>query len=242
MAHKRLLLVLAALFLARPAQAQETPVSAPAPEPQPPPPPPPPPVVVLPAPAMPPPPAPPIAAVASLPMTIPWSGPTGEGVSFGIEEGGWSGVFGSGLRVHVPFFTVRGEREKPNQSGSVGMTLRGLVFTAPTLANSNVLTVTNGNEGPAYHAGGRIELTGATPVFFNLIRIYGGGGVDVFSAIGTGVSHQPTVSGGGEFGFEFFNNRHVAYFIEIGGHGSVDTGLPGGETVVAGIHFYPFSK
>src|ERR1700737_1926678 len=32
-------------------------------------------------------------------LKLPWTGPTGRGFGLGMEEGGWSGGFGSGVRV-----------------------------------------------------------------------------------------------------------------------------------------------
>src|ERR1035437_2112105 len=36
-------------------------------------------------------------------LKLPWTGPTGRGFGFGIEEGGWSGAFGSGVRAKAAF-------------------------------------------------------------------------------------------------------------------------------------------
>jgi hypothetical protein len=215
---------------ARPAFAQTSeapPPTAPAPA-----------LAPAPAPAPPAAPAPPPAPALVVPavqLAVPWSGPTGEGVSIGLEEGGWSGVWGSGLRVHVPFVSSIGGAHQ----GSFGATVRGLVLTG-----SNTSTAST----PADHFGGRLDLVGRSPVFLNLIRIYGGGGVEVFSAFGQppcprapcpGVTN---VSGGGQFGFEFFLHRRFSFYLEVGGHGGVDKGLPGGETVIAGMNVYPFSS
>jgi hypothetical protein len=244
---------LAFAFLASTASAEVAP-SAP---PQPPPvetatvPPPPP--VIPPAPsslpartseALP----PPVPALATVQLAVPWGGPTGRGVSFGIEEGGWSGIFGPGLRVHVPFFSsIGGSR---GNGGSFGATLRGVFLSG---ANASPTAV------PAEHAGGRLELIGRSPVFLNLVRLYGGGGVDLLAGIGSSegfdtqirtsfagpplpvASHKAIFSGGGEFGFEFFLQRSFSFFLEVGGWGGVDNGLPAGETVVAGMNVYPFS-
>jgi hypothetical protein len=187
------------------------------------------PAVVVSAP--PPPPAPPVLGVPSVQLAVPWTGLTGEGVGLGLEEGGWSGVWGTGLRIHIPFFS--GVGEGGNHGGSFGATLRGLVLTGPNTSTA---------EAPADHFGGRLELVGRSPVFLNLLRIYGGGGVELFSAFGTGVSRKALVSGGGQFGFEFFLVRRFSFFLEVGGHGGVDAGLPGGETVIAGMNVYPFSS
>ncbi len=169
----------------------------------------------------------------SVQLTVPWSGPTGKGVAFGLEEGGWSGAFGSGLRVHIPFVNF------------FGATVRGMFLTSPSTTN---ISSPNSTTAPTLttvlndHAGGRIDLIGRSPVFLNLVRIYGGGGVEVFCAVGSGVNHQAVVSGGGQFGFEFFLQRRFSFYLEVGGHGGVDSGLPGGETVVAGMNLYPFSS
>ncbi len=170
--------------------------------------------------------APPVV-VPSVQLTVPWTGPTGKGVSFGLEEGAWSGVWGTGLRVFVPFVEHLGGR----YAGSLGLTLRGLVLTG---ANTSTAAA------PADHAGGRFELVGRSPVYLNLVRLYGGGGVEVFSAFGSGVDHEVKVGGGGQFGFEFFLNKRFSFYLEVGGHSGVDKGLPGGETVVTGMNLYPF--
>jgi hypothetical protein len=191
-------------------------------------------------------------------LSVPWSGPTGKGVSIGLEEGGWSGIFGPGLRVHVPFITTIGGVN----GGSFGATLRGVFLSGADSAPEAV---------PSNHVGGRLELVGRSPVFMNLVRLYGGGGLDLFSGIGTtygfnsdtplcpgpvpknvsgptfstscpGASHKAVLSGGGEFGFEFFLHRRFSFFLEVGGWAGVDNGLPGGETVVTGMNLYPFSK
>ena len=216
-----------------PAVTPSTPPAAPPPVAAPPPAAPPPPAaiaVVVPEPP-PPPPLPPLLITPAVQLSVPWSGPTGKGVSIGLEEGGWSGSFGTGLRVHIPFVSF------------FGATIRGLFLAAPSTSNvvnpadrnmTQLSTVLN------EHAGGRIDLIGRSPVFLNLVRLYGGGGVEVFSALGAGVDHTAVVSGGGEFGFEFFLQRRFSFYLEVGGHGGVDNGLPGGETVVAGMNLYPF--
>jgi len=220
-----------------PAPPSAAPVLAPLAEVPPPPPPPaplPPPPAVAPGYAtpvvlVPPPPPlpPPVPAVPSVQLSVPWSGPTGQGVSFGFEEGGWSGVWGTGLRVHIPFVST-------GLGGGFGATLRGLVLSGPNPSSA---------AAPQEHFGGRFELVGKSPVFLNLVRLYGGGGVEVFSAFGSSlVNREVQVSGGGQFGFEFFLHRKFSFYLEVGGHGGVDGGLPGGETVVAGMNLYPFSS
>jgi hypothetical protein len=173
---------------------------------------------------------PPNLIVPSVQLAVPWTENTGRSFSFGLEEGGWSGVWGTGLRVFIPFVErLGGER----YSGSFGLALRGLLLTGSNESTSS---------DPAEHFGGRLELIGRSPVFLNLVRLYGGGGVEVFSAFGSGVNHEALVSGGGEFGFEFFLHHRFSFYLEVGGHGGVDGGLQGGETVIAGMNFYPFSS
>jgi hypothetical protein len=114
-----------------------------------------------------------------------------------------------------------------------GLTLRGTFITG---------TVAPTADNPTDHIGGRLDFVGKSPVFLNLLRLYGGGGVEVFSATGPNINHNAQWSGGGQFGFEFFINQHAAFFLEVGGHGGIDTGLPGGQTIVVGTNFYPFSS
>ncbi len=216
----RLLLVLVGVTLgARTAAAEEAPppvvvvVPAPPPPPTPPLPPLPPVAPEPPVPPVPPVPPPPMITPA-VQLTVPWSGPTGQGISIGLEEGGWAGVYGSGLRVHIPFVPF------------FGVTARGLF--------------TNGASSSNAEFGGRLDLVGRSPVFLNLVRLYGGGGVEVFSEMESGL-RTPHLSGGGQFGFEFFLQRWMSFYLEVGGHGQVDANLPGGETVVAGMNLYPFS-
>jgi hypothetical protein len=225
-----------ALLVARGAAAQAEPVApAAVPVATPPPAAPPPVTIVVPAPqvvqappqlVLAPEPAPLVAEARPVELTVPWHGPTGKGVSIGLEEGAWSGVWGSGLRVFVPFF----EQIGGHNAGSFGMTVRGLVLTGANIPAPEA----------ANHFGGRFELTGRSPVFLNLVRLYGGGGVEVLSPFGSGVASKALVGGGGHFGFEFFLNRRFSFFLEVGGHSGVDSGLPGGETVIAGMNVYPF--
>lgn len=149
-------------------------------------------------------------------FTLPWNGRTGHGFSFGIDEGGWSGNFLTGVRVKVPLL-----------GDHLGLVLR------PNFVSSNT--------GPN-NVGGRIDIIGQSDVYLNLIRLYGGGGVELYALVGGGSKvHSVSVSGGGQFGFEFFLSRYSSFYIEIGGHGAVDATLPGGLTVVTGMNFYPWT-
>lgn len=183
----------------------------------------------------------PPGAVQPLQFTVPWNGPTGRGVGIGFEEGAWAGVWGNGLRVFVPFFEQIGGR----YAGSFGMNLRGLVFFGSSVdcsssAPRSPATCSNASND---HYGGRFELVGRSPVFLNLVRLYGGGGVELFSAFGSLAGDRSVqVGGGGQFGFEFFLNRRFSFYLEVGGHSGVGNTLPGGETVIAGMNVYPFFR
>jgi hypothetical protein len=96
--------------------------------------------------------------------------------------------------------------------------------------------------GNITNLGGRFDLVGRSPVFLNLVRLYGGGGLDVFAAVASGANHAVETSGGAQFGFEFFLQRRMSFFLEVGYHSSLQNGPPGGETVVAGLNLYPFSS
>jgi hypothetical protein len=169
-------------------------------------------------------------------VTVPWHGPTGGGVGIGFEEGAWAGVWGNGLRVFVPFYEQIGGRN----AGSIGMDLRGLVFFGSGVVCMGPTPCLNGSRD---RYGGRFDLIGRSPVFLNLVRLYGGGGVEVFSAFGSTVSdHTAYVGGGGHFGFEFFLSRRFSFYLEVGGHSGANNSLPGGETVIAGMNVYPFFR
>src|SRR5438552_325334 len=86
-------------------------------------------------------------------VRAPWTEPSGGGVSFGYDNGSWAGQWAQGIRVKFPI------------GRAFGLSLRGIYIQQ--LASE----VFQGN------LGGRIEFTGGTPVYLNLMRIYGGGGM-----------------------------------------------------------------
>jgi hypothetical protein len=153
------------------------------------------------------------AEETTLPQTlaVPWTAPTGQGIGIGYDNGLYGSGFGQGLRLKVPF----------GRNG--GVTLRGIMVVA--------------DDPERWSAGGRLEVYGQSPVFLNLMRLYGGGGVQMFHLFKG--EHAPSTQwgGGGQFGFEFFMAPHLALFLEVGGNGNAH--LVGGATVVAGINFYP---
>jgi|GEM_PF-2210238 len=145
-----------------------------------------------------------------------WKKTPGQGVALGMEAGLWGKSLSQGLRVTVPF------------SRYFGVALRGLYLIDMT------------DEGPfTADAGGRFEVIGRSDVFFNVLRLYGGGGVQVLAPAANTAGREVQVGGGGQFGFEFFQSPYCSFFLEVGGQG----GLPSpGATVLAGMMFYPWTR
>jgi hypothetical protein len=166
---------------------------------------------------------PPHPDAGAIQLTVPWSGPTGKGFSLGIEEGAWGGAFGTGVRGQIPLGRY------------FGITLRAAYVFGNAPVGTTPATF------PTQHLGGRIDFVGKSPVFLNLVRLYGGGGVEMFSAVGAGADHSPHFSGGGHFGFEFFASKWSSFYLEVGGHAPIDPGMPAGQTLIVGMMFYPFS-
>lgn len=145
-----------------------------------------------------------------------WKKAPGRRVAFGIEDGMWGKSWGQGLRVTVPFTSY------------FGATLRGVYLIDMTM------------EGPfTADAGGRFELIGRSDVFFNVMRLYGGGGVQVLAPAANTAGREVQVGGGGQFGFEFFCSPHQSFFLEVGGQGP---GPSPGATVMAGMNIYPWTR
>jgi hypothetical protein len=151
-------------------------------------------------------------------LRVPWTERSGRGVAFAYDAGMWGQDWMQGLRIKIPL----GEH--------VYVNARGIVLFTPS-----------GSPWPdRVDLGGRLELGGATPVFLNLVRLYGGGGVSAFAPV-SGVSGDKPVSigGGGYFGFEFFVFHRMSWILEVGGNGGVG-GSGSGATITAGLQIYPF--
>lgn len=132
-----------------------------------------------------------------------------------MEEGLWGNTWSQGLRVTIPFTRY------------LGTTLRG------------VYLIEMGAEEFTSDAGGRVDFFGRSPALFNVVRLYGGGGVQVLAPATNTNGRQAKVGVGGHFGFEFFHNPYFSYFLEVGGQG----GEPyPGATVVAGMMIYPWTR
>ncbi len=144
-----------------------------------------------------------------------WKKAPGQGLSFGLEEGLWGDSWSQGLRITLPF------------NAHFGTTLRGIYLI--DMANGTFTA----------DAGARLDFVGRSDVLFNVLRLYGGGGVQVLAPAANTDGRQVRVGGGGHFGFEFFCNPHYSFFLEVGGQG----GPPSpGATVQAGMMFYPWTR
>lgn len=144
-----------------------------------------------------------------------WKKTPGQGVAFGLEEGLWGGTWAQGLRITVPF------------ASNFAATLRGIYLLD---AVEDVLTV---------DAGGRLDFVGRSEVLFNVMRLYGGGGVQVIAPVANTAGKEVRVGGGGHFGFEFFCSPHYSFFLEVGGQGG---SVAPGATVLAGMMVYPWTR
>src|SRR5262249_42175985 len=135
----------------------------------------------------------------SIKLRVPWTGDAGTSFAFTYENGSWGGEWVQGVRVHVPF------------GRNFAMNARGLML---------------GEVGKdRWDLGARIDLVGQSPVFLNLVRLYGGGGVQVFRPVTSvpSANRKTTWGGGGHFGFEFFFAQWMSWILEIGGNsGSQD--------------------
>jgi hypothetical protein len=132
-----------------------------------------------------------------------------------MDNGLLGRAYGQGLRVRLPL----GEHFAVSLRGLSAMGERAGDFT--------------------WYAGGRGEIIGHTPVYLNLVRLYGGGGPEVVTRLQGSTGDKTIVGLGGQFGFEFFLSPGFSFFAEIGGRAGDD--LHGGGTVLAGMMLYPFS-
>lgn len=151
--------------------------------------------------------------IESVDLKVPWNEPGGLGFAIGYDNGLFGGGFGQGVRFKIPFGRY------------LGLNLRGL-------------SVMGGSETFVHYLGGRAELLGQTPIFLNVMRLYGGGGFQLFYPVNGVPSPALLLGGGGQFGFEFFMGKRAAFFLEVGGNGGGRT--VSGATVLAGINVYPF--
>lgn len=145
---------------------------------------------------------------------MPSTAPTGRGLSIGFDNGLFGDGFGQGLRLRIPF------------GRNWGLAVRAL----------SVMD----DQGPdqfQWALGGRLEIVGQSPVYLNLVRLYGGGGPQVIRGMRGEGRGTTSLGGGGQFGFEFFQSPRFSLFFEVGGQGG--NNRFSGATVLAGLNFYP---
>ncbi len=147
-------------------------------------------------------------------LRIPWTEPSGTGVALGYENGSWGGEWAQGIRLRIPI------------GSAFSIDLRGLV-----LGGLNI---------DRWDLGGRLDLSGGSPVFLNFVRIYGGGGVQVFRPVAGVDQRKVSVGGGGHFGMELFLTPFMSWIFEVGGSSGSQDGFGAGATIMAGVQFYPF--
>lgn len=147
-----------------------------------------------------------------------WREQSGQGVSFAYESGLWGSRWEQGLRFGVPF------------GRHFAVNLRAL-YTSDTSIEDDVPYTAD--------LGGRLDFIGRSQPFLNLVRLYGGGGMQVFEPVFATEGRSTQIGGGGHFGFEFFCTPHYSFFLEVGGQGGKPSA---GATVLAGMAFYPWTE
>jgi hypothetical protein len=141
------------------------------------------------------------------------------GVGLGYDNGLWGQGFMQGLKVDIPFGKRVGQ--------FLGLRVRSMFVHTTEDAYDPVI-----NSG--------LELFGRGPVFYGIVRMYGGGGCWI------GIRPVPTdeggtwaITGGGHVGFELFYVSRSSFTFEFGGQGSGHhLDLDAGASVVAGVALY----
>ena len=153
---------------------------------------------------------------------IRWINRRWSGVGVGFDNGLWGGKYGPSIKVSIPFGR--------NIGRFLGMRVRGMiVHHSDDVADQF---------DPVVNVGG--ELFGRSPVWWGVLRVYGGGG------LWAGIRPNPTSSGaryrlggGGFVGLEAFAAPFMAFTFEVGGqapgHG---LGVDAGGSAVGGMIFY----
>ncbi|MEM1022482.1 MAG: hypothetical protein AAGJ19_02305 [Myxococcota bacterium] len=145
-----------------------------------------------------------------------WAQPSGQGVSLGYESGSWGGSWSQGVRIRIPILEF------------LAIDARGIMVHTTRVGDDRL------------DAGARLDLIGHSPVLLNLLRLYGGGGPQLFHPISSGVEQTVHWGGGGHFGLEAFFNPRTSIFFEVGGQSGVAVDVGTGATVLAGMRLYPF--
>lgn len=150
-------------------------------------------------------------------LRAPWMDPTGRAVAIGFDIGLWGRAMAQSLRIRVPILRHHW-----------CLVARALGAVGPKGTDGT---------GNAIDYGGSLELHGQSDVYLNLIRLYGGGGVEaVHEDRGVDRGHTGW-TGRYEFGFEFFLGPRISFTLEVGGNG-LGTALTEGAMIFAGLNLY----
>jgi hypothetical protein len=148
-----------------------------------------------------------------------WRQEPGQGLGLGIDEGLWGLSWAQGIRVVAPVgrhFAVHA---------------RGLFLVHfPNDASDDNISF----------AGGRLDLIGRSVPLLNLVRLYGGGGFQVFAQAKGPGERKARFGGGGQVGLEFFHSPSFSFFLEVGGQGAGNQ--ISGATILAGMNFFPWTS
>lgn len=145
------------------------------------------------------------------------------GLGVGVDNGLWGSSYAQSFKVDVPFGWRAGQ--------FLGMRIRRTVVHAQI----------DGHWDGVINTG--LELFGRSPVWFGLLRTYGGGGawLGLRPALidpGRGADLWG-IGGGGHFGVEFLLVPWASLQIEIGGQSAAHRlGVDAGASVMAGVMFY----
>ena len=153
---------------------------------------------------------------------IQWVNRRWSGFGVGYDNGLWGGKYGQSLKVVIPFGR--------NVGRYFGMRVRGALVHHVDSATDHY--------DPVVNVGG--ELFGRSPVWWGVLRVYGGGGV------WAGIRPEPTrtgsrygVGGGGFFGFEAFAAQFMSFTFEVGGQAPGHSlGVDAGGSAMGGLMFY----
>lgn len=145
---------------------------------------------------------------------LPWTEPSGQGIAVGVENGLWAGKYSSSLRVRFPL--------------------------GPHWALLLRPVVVHGIDSEPYRADGlgRVEISGGSLVYFNVLRVYGGGGLHVGTQLTEVDEREAFVGLGGHVGLEAFFTPRSSFYFEIGGSGDSGDGFTAGGTAAGGMLLY----
>lgn len=165
--------------------------------------------------------SPPTSPGALRPEQVRWVQNRWSGVGVGYDNGIWGGHYGQTLKFSIPFGRKIGR--------FFGVRARAGVV--------HYTTVPENHYDPVINLGG--ELFGRTPVWWGILRAYGGGG------LWAGLRPNPTeggelgLGGGGHFGLEIFAAPFMSFTFEIGGQAPGHSrGVDGGGSAMGGLMFY----